>query len=282
MIISDGITSIGEGAFFNCTGLESVYIWSETPPTLGMYAFYDVPTTVTLYVPSGTKNTYSVADGWSDFANIVEMPGDFELVVTAAGYATLYLDYAVEIPDGVEVYTANAVDGDRLKMLPVEGAIPANTGVIVKADASTYTFNVVDYGVPAIESNLFRGSVENENVKLLSGQVAYVLSMVNGEVGMYRAELKDGAFLNNANKAYLLLVGNNLGVHDKEFDTSTGGQLSNGYRFDFGGITGISEVSDEVKGENGEVKTVYDLQGRKVENPSKGIYIINGKKTVVK
>ena len=282
VIISDGITSIGEGAFFNCTGLESVYVWSETPPTLGMYAFYDVPTTVTLYVPSGTKNTYSVADGWGDFANIVEMPGDFELVVTAAGYATLYLDYAVEIPDGVEVYTANAVDGDRLKMLPVEGAIPANTGVIVKADASTYTFNVVGYSVPAIESNLFRGSVENENVKLLSGQVAYVLSMVNGEVGMYRAELKDGAFLNNANKAYLLLGGNNVGVHDKEFDTSTGGQLSNGYRFDFGGITGISEVSDEVKGENGEVKTVYDLQGRKVENPDKGIYIIDGKKVWIK
>ena len=282
VIISDGITSIGEGAFFNCTGLESVYIWSETPPTLGMYAFYDVPTTVTLYVPSGTKKTYSAADGWSDFANIVEMPGDFELVVTAAGYATLYLDYAVEIPDGVEVYTANAVDGDRLKMLPVEGAIPANTGVIVKADASTYTFNVVDYSVPAIESNLFRGSVENENVKLLSGQVAYVLSMVNGEVGMYRAELKDGAFLNNANKAYLLLGGNNVGVHDKEFDTSTGGQLSNGYRFDFGGITGISEVSDEVKGENGEVKTVYDLQGRKVENPSNGIYIVNGRKVYEK
>ena len=51
VIISDGVTSIGEGAFFNCTGLESVYVWSETPPTLGMYAFYDVPTTVTLYVP---------------------------------------------------------------------------------------------------------------------------------------------------------------------------------------------------------------------------------------
>jgi hypothetical protein len=39
---------------------------------------------------------------------------------------------------------------------------------------------------------------------------------------------------------------------------------------------------DEVKGENGEVKGIYDLQGRKVENPSKGIYIINGKKTLVK
>ena len=42
--------------------------------------------------------------------------------------------------------------------------------------------------------------------------------------------------------------------------------------------TGISEV----KGENGKVKGVYDLQGRKVENPSKGIYIIDGKKVLIK
>ena len=39
---------------------------------------------------------------------------------------------------------------------------------------------------------------------------------------------------------------------------------------------------EEVKTENGEVKTIYDLQGRRVDNPTKGIYIINGKKVLVK
>ena len=46
---------------------------------------------------------------------------------------------------------------------------------------------------------------------------------------------------------------------------------------------------DEVKGEptvdasqNGKVKAIYDLQGRKVVNPNNGIYIINGKKIFVK
>ena len=39
---------------------------------------------------------------------------------------------------------------------------------------------------------------------------------------------------------------------------------------------------EEVKTENGEVKTIYDLQGREVENPTKGLYIINGKKVLVK
>ena len=54
-------------------------------------------------------------------------------------------------------------------------------------------------------------------------------------------------------------------------------------------FTGIDEVFDDVKEEpavdasqNGKVETIYDLQGRKVENPSNGIYIINGKKVLVK
>ena len=43
-------------------------------------------------------------------------------------------------------------------------------------------------------------------------------------------------------------------------------------------VTGI----DEVKTESGNVKGFYDLQGRKVENPANGIYIVNGKKVLVK
>ena len=42
--------------------------------------------------------------------------------------------------------------------------------------------------------------------------------------------------------------------------------------------TGINEL----KGENGRGKTIYDLQGRKVENPTRGIYIIDGKRVLVK
>jgi len=42
--------------------------------------------------------------------------------------------------------------------------------------------------------------------------------------------------------------------------------------------TGITEV----KGENGNVKTVHDLQGRRINNPTRGIYIVNGKKVFVK
>ena len=39
---------------------------------------------------------------------------------------------------------------------------------------------------------------------------------------------------------------------------------------------------EEVKTENVNVKAIYDLQGRKIENPSKGLYIIDGNKIFVK
>ena len=39
---------------------------------------------------------------------------------------------------------------------------------------------------------------------------------------------------------------------------------------------------ENVKTENGKVKTIYDLTGRKADTPTNGIYIINGKKTLIK
>ena len=78
--------------------------------------------------------------------------------------------------------------------------------------------------------------------------------------------MTDGSFLNNANKAY--------------FVPTSGQANAASYSFRFGeGTTGINEV----KGENGNVKAIFDLTGRRVENISApGIYIVGGKKVLVK
>ena len=57
------------------------------------------------------------------------------------------------------------------------------------------------------------------------------------------------------------------------------GNYSNHFRID---VVDVETGVDEVKAENGNVKAIYDLQGRKVDTPSKGIYIIDGKKVLVK
>ena len=62
---------------------------------------------------------------------------------------------------------------------------------------------------------------------------------------------------------------------------------SEGYASNYSNLFRIGVVDtatgiDDVKTENGKVKGAYDLQGRKVENPATGIYIIDGKKVLVK
>ena len=225
-------------------------------------------------MPAGAKSTYAATEQWKEFKNIVEA---YELTISSAGYATMYLDKAVGIPAGVEAYTANRVEDDYLKMQPVEGVIPANTAVIIKAGEGTYSFAYSDETPEAISVNLLRGTVADTYVKPQSGSVAYVLSMVDGVVGMYRAKLKaDGTFKNNANRAYMLL--SELKVGDGNIDTSApGSQLSNGYRFDFSGTTAIESIESEQ-----DEAVYYDLSGRRVENPAKGIYIVNGKKVYIK
>ena len=278
--IPNSVTNIEGGAFGCCYNLTSV---TSNIPADKLFSaddvFYGVDkTNCTLYVPYGAQATYSYTDGWDEFANIVEMEvPSYDLTVSSAGYATLYLDYTAQIPEGVSVYTANEVEGNLLKMEPVAGVLPANTGVVVKAPAGTYTFTYSDTYAPEISDNLFKGSATYEYVDVASTQTAFVLSKVDGEVGMYPAKLTDGRFLNNANKAYLLLT-TKLGVSDEELDTSVGGaQLS--LRFDFGGTTGV----DKVQTESGADAVIYDLYGRKVNKATTpGFYIINNKKVWVK
>ena len=71
-----------------------------------------------------------------------------------------------------------------------------------------------------------------------------------------------------------------LGIFDEETNTEDeGGQLSNRLRFDFGGTTDIEMTTDNRR----QTTDIYDLHGRRVENPTKGgIYIVNCKKVVVK
>ncbi len=190
----------------------------------------------------------------------------------------MYLDKAVEIPAGVEAYTAGRIEGDLLKMQAVEDVIPANTAVIIKAEEGNYSYAYSDEIPDAIEANLLRGTHRDTYIKPASAQTAYVLSKVDGIVGMYRAKLKaDGTFKNNANRVYMLL--GDINVVEGDLDTSNpGGQLVGGYRYDFSGPTAIESVETE----SAAPAVYYDLSGRRVENPTKGIYIVNGRKVFIK
>ena len=184
----------------------------------------------------------------------------YTLSVSATGWATLCLNYDAEIPAGVTCYSVSAVADESATLAEVEDVIPAGTGVIVKANEGTYIFEVASEDA-AVSENKLEGTIVNTYVF----DEAYVLGIVDGEVGLYKAAMAGGAWLNNANKAYLPASA----VPNKTVAF---------YGFDWDGTTGVENVEVE-----NEVKAIYDLTGRRVEEvTAPGIYIVGGKKVLVK
>ena len=192
-----------------------------------------------------------------------------EVEIGEAGYATIYLPFGVTLPEGsgLEAY-AVAAAGDGVATLTGVTAIPANQGAILKGEAGTYTLKIDD-NVTAWDKgyNKLKGTC----MATYELEDAYVLSMQNNVVGLYKAEMNQVggmAWLNNANKAYLPVSDVN--------DTQSG--ESRFLSFNFDTVTGLDVIKGAESASSESV--VYDLSGRRVRTAQKGLYIVNGKKIV--
>ena len=205
---------------------------------------------------SGAMYLNSIEITW-----VEEEPESYTLTVTDAGYATLFLDFNAAIPADVEAYTVTAVNNGYVTLTQVTGVLPANTGVIVKAAKNDYTFAYSTDEAADVTGNLLKGTVTDKNIE---GE-AYVLGVVEGKVGLYKAAMTGTSWKNNANKAYLPM--NAVANKSAEF-----------FGFDWDGTTAIENVEVE-----NASNVIYDLTGRRVEAITvPGIYVVNGKKVLVK
>ena len=224
----------------------------------------------------GTPKYNKGRGGWTiQYVYEATMVEAYDVEITAAKYATFYAVSEVAAPEEVKVYyaTSEGIESGKITLTEIENRIiPANTAVIIYSETTgNYEFAASETNAEAISNNLLKGTPISTNIT----EEAYVLGNVNG-IGLYKAETTDVStsggtkkvFLNNANKAYLPVSA-----------VPAAAQGAANFSFRFPGTTGI----DEVKTENGNVKTVYDLTGRRVEAiTAPGIYIVNGKKVLVK
>ena len=190
----------------------------------------------------------------------------YTLAVSDAGYATLMLGYNTVIPSSVEAYTVSAVNDGYVTLTQVQGVLPAQAPILVKANAGEHYFNKTTEAGADLGNNWLEGTLLDVVIDKAEGWSYYVLGVVDGEVGFYNAKLgnDETKFKNAANKAYLLVQGKSTAAS---------------YSFRFGGdTTGVENVVIE-----NEVKAIYDLTGRRVEAiTAPGIYIVGGKKVLVK
>ena len=212
----------------------------------------------------GKINSYGNADNGSSFK--LTKYQEKTVTISDVDYSTLYLDYATYIPESVEVYAVSSIENGYVALEAVEGVLPANTGVIIK-NAGDYTFKAA--GATGNATSLLEGSTTDTYV----ADNAYVLAAKEGVVGLYKATLnkdENGAegtthFKNNAFKAYLSVPAEQGAPAMFAF---TRGDEEN--------TTGIESV------EANEELVIFDLAGRRVQKMEKGIYIVNGKKVVIK
>ena len=209
--------------------------------------------------PDGHSETHS----W-----IIEEVEALPVSITSAGYATFFAPVAVTVPSDVTAHTV-AINGEWATLSEPLSVIPANTGVVLAGEGSH------DFAITT--ANAFEGdnALRGTAAATYITEDAYVLGYINvaeegqpekKEVGFYTAtkNQQDGAsWKNNSHKAYLPM-------------SNANGAVS--YSFRFPGTTVIENVEVE-----NTVKAIYDLTGRKVDEiTAPGIYIVNGKKTLVK
>lgn len=177
--------------------------------------------------------------------------------VSAAGYATLYAPVALTIPQNVQAYTATFAD-NKVTLTPIEGTIPANTGVVIEAAKGTYNFAITT--TEATATSDLRGDVATANVDAASA--AYILGKTDAQgVGFFKLNSTDREI--KGGRAYYV--------------APNGGAAA--YLFN-GNVTGLEAIKTALNDANAPI---YDLSGRKVAKAVKGgLYIKNGQKFIVK
>jgi len=187
------------------------------------------------------------------------------VTISSAEWATLYYsDKAFEIPEGVTANIVTAVDNKKLELEALNGIIPAGTAVALNGPQGTYNFKVVNDETVAPANNLLRGFDTPHLTE--GGDIYYKLTVKNDIVGFYWGEENGEAFESGAHKAYLAIP---AGASNAKFLAlgTEGGES----------VDGINEVTA-----SDSKKEYFNLNGTRVNTLHKGIYIVGGKKVVIK
>lgn len=228
--------------------------WNATQFGFYINSFYLVQSS-----GNGAMGSWNEPGVGSDHAWYFMPAEDIELNISDAGYATVNYPFPIQLPKGLTAYTGTA-NAEKSKFMLEEvsgGAVPANTPVVIQGAAGPHTLTI-DYANTAEKiSRDLSGSLLP--IEITSDD--YILANNGGSVGFYKTT--DGGTLAQ-NKAYIESTPAIQAV--RGFGFSTEGD----------GTTGIENTVTETENEE-----YYDLQGRRVMNPTKGIYVTKSGKKVL-
>ncbi len=299
VVISKGVTSIGEYTFASCSGLTSIVL-PNSVTSIGDFAFADCSALTSIVFPNSVTSIgrYAFSIGRYAFYNCsdlasVEIPNS----VTSIGYSAFencrgltsvniddlaawckidfHNDYSNPLYYAKNLY----LNGEKVTELVIpDGIISIDSYAFY--NCSSLTSVVIPNSVTHIGYYAFSGCQEikklyiSSEIQSISDYAFYgCAKLIDIYVASIRAITASENIFNEAayNNACLYVPNG----YKSAYEETTPWNKFFITEMDF---TGINDVITDAK----TPKVYYDLNGRIVMNPTKGIYILNGKKVWVK
>lgn len=287
LTIPASVTHYGGLVFQGLNSLEELEFLSPTPGILEFYytVFNQDLSKLSIYVPTDCSAAYMSDPAWKNDMNGNTIPYLERITIGTNGYTSLYLENEnFEVPAGCTAYIIKGSQrGAEIYPKAIVEAfgpgkiLPKKTAFILenaneKGKTITYRAHVLDKEVD-VTGNLLVGSA-TETEFSGAGYKYYIFSNGSMGQGFYHQGTRKGESIKvKAHRAGLRLP-TSFSAPAKPFF------------FDFEAAkkdytTGIREThTSQPAGDNTNI--IYDLQGRRVDHPTRGIYIMNGKKFIKK
>lgn len=266
------------------SSLEELEILSPIPATVKNYwTIFNIDLTkLSIYLPIDCSAAYKSDPKWVGDMGGTPIPYLERITLNANGYASLYLENEnCEVPAGCTAYIvkgskqgAGSYPDADIKAFAAGSIIPKQTAFILEnlnAKGQTIGYHAHVSGIEVdVSGNLLVGSA-TETEFSGTGYRYYIFSSGSLGQGFYHQGTRKGESIKvKAHRAGLRLPVTGYGLAPAKafvFDFEAAKQKL---------ITGISVHPTTDAAPKNDV--IYDLQGRRVTHPTRGIYIVNGKK----
>lgn len=246
--------------------------WTSDNPSI---ASVDANTGVVTALQAGSTYINAVStNGTIDWCKVTVLyiPANQTVTTSDLGYATFYdSKSAYVLPASLSAQAVTSITNDKLSYQKlIDNIVPAGTPVMLtnsRRQSETFTLTPSESTVSYSGTNLLHGSDEattttgdGYHYKMSYGKSGSNMSNV---FGWYWGTQNGGAFQIEGHKAWLVIPKSSAATR--------------GFAID-GNATGI----DSLPSSEPENAVYYDLQGRRIDKPAKGVYINRGKKVIIK